>query len=181
MLQANPKLTPNLVKAIIEYTAQDMRYDPLTQGAGFLNAKGAVDLARFLKNPQAGQNYPHNTTWSRTFLWGNKKVKRGVIKPTGNAWAPSTVWGASSTGEVDNIVWGASSEADNITWGCAGEETPTFDDPDYPTVFDGTIDLDGAFGTQGDIPPDPTLQPDPPPAVVPNPLDVVPGTVVGGL
>ena len=50
MLQANPKLTPNLVKAIIQYTAQDYHYDPLTQGAGFLNTKGAVDLAKFLKN-----------------------------------------------------------------------------------------------------------------------------------
>ena len=48
MLQANPKLTPNLVKAIIQYTAQDYHYDALTQGAGFLNTKGAVDLAKFL-------------------------------------------------------------------------------------------------------------------------------------
>jgi hypothetical protein len=46
------------------------------------------------------------------------------------------VWGTS--GEVENIVWGTSSEADNITWGCSGEETPVFDDPDVPSVFDGT-------------------------------------------
>ncbi len=47
MLQANPSLTPNQVKAILQYTAQVYpRYDPLTEGAGFLNAKGAVDLAR---------------------------------------------------------------------------------------------------------------------------------------
>ena len=50
MMQANPNLTPNLAKAIIEYTAQNYGYDPLTQGAGFLNAKGAVDLARYLYN-----------------------------------------------------------------------------------------------------------------------------------
>ena len=58
MMQANPKLTPNLVKAILQYTAQDYHYDALTQGAGFLNAKGAVDLAKFLANPRAGQLYP---------------------------------------------------------------------------------------------------------------------------
>ena len=35
MLQANPGLTPNLVKAILEYTAQVYpNYDPLTEGAG---------------------------------------------------------------------------------------------------------------------------------------------------
>ena len=54
MLQANPNLTPNLVKAIIQYTAQDMHYDALTQGAGFLNTKGAVDLARYLKRAGGG-------------------------------------------------------------------------------------------------------------------------------
>ena len=50
MLQANPSLTPNPVKAILQYTAQIYAgYDPLTQGAGFLNAKGAVELARYLR------------------------------------------------------------------------------------------------------------------------------------
>ena len=52
MLQANPQLTPNAVKAMLQYTAEvDAHADPLTQGAGFLNAKGAVELARFLAAP----------------------------------------------------------------------------------------------------------------------------------
>ena len=55
MLQANPKLKPNLVKAILQYTAQTRHYDALTQGAGFLNAQGAVELARYFKNPQQGR------------------------------------------------------------------------------------------------------------------------------
>ena len=55
MMQANPKLTPNLVKAILEYTAQDYHYDALTEGAGFLNSRGAVDLARFYATAKAGQ------------------------------------------------------------------------------------------------------------------------------
>ena len=55
MLQANPSLTPNLVKGILEYTAQVYPgYDALTEGAGFLNTKGAVDLARFFNTAQAG-------------------------------------------------------------------------------------------------------------------------------
>src|SRR4029078_13128266 len=40
MMQANPNLTPNLAKAIIEYTAQNYGYGTLTQGAGFLNTEG---------------------------------------------------------------------------------------------------------------------------------------------
>ena len=120
MLQANPKLTPNLVKGIIEYTAQDYKYDALSQGAGFLNAKGAVDLARFLKNPKPGQVYPSSREWSQTIIWGNHKLKKGVIKPTGSAWASNVVWGATRSAEGDNIVWGtvcARRECDNIVWG----------------------------------------------------------------
>lgn len=120
MLEANPNLTPNLVKALLQYTAQDYGYDSLTQGAGFLNTKGAVDLARFLKNPQVGQRYPYNRTWSKTILWGNVKIQKGVIKPAGNAWSRNTVWGAMLDAEGDNIVWGtacATFECDNIVWG----------------------------------------------------------------
>src|SRR6185503_5033098 len=50
MLQANPKLTPNLIKAILQYTAQQYPgYNSLRQGAGFLNTLGAVRLAMFYK------------------------------------------------------------------------------------------------------------------------------------
>ena len=124
MLQANPNLTPNLVKAILQYTAQDYRYDPLTQGAGFLNTKGAVDLAKFLKNPQVGQHYPKGAgqRWGKTVLWGNHKLTKGVIKPAGSAWKLGTTWGAFQDGEGDNIVWGTQcpatdQECDNIVWG----------------------------------------------------------------
>ena len=47
MLEANAALTPNAVKAILEFTAEARDgYNHLTQGAGFLNARGAVELAR---------------------------------------------------------------------------------------------------------------------------------------
>ena len=56
MLQANPNLTPNLIKAILQYTAQRYPgYSPLRQGAGFLNTLGAVRLAKFYLNPRAGR------------------------------------------------------------------------------------------------------------------------------
>ena len=53
MLQANPNLTPNLIKAILQYTAQEYPgYNTLRQGAGFLNTLGAVRLAKYYLNPQ---------------------------------------------------------------------------------------------------------------------------------
>jgi serine protease AprX len=49
MLQANPSLTPQNVKTILQRTAvSNSRYDQLTQGAGFLNARAAVEMARAL-------------------------------------------------------------------------------------------------------------------------------------
>ena len=37
MIQANPSLTPNMVKAVLQFTSQvDTDYNYLTQGAGFL-------------------------------------------------------------------------------------------------------------------------------------------------
>lgn len=120
MFQANPRLTPNLAKAIIQYTAQNQGYDALSQGAGFLNAKGAVELARFLYTAQPGQKYPTHRAWSKSIHWGNRKLTNGVIKPAGTAWATNVVWGASRTPAATNIVWGtacATVACDNIVWG----------------------------------------------------------------
>ena len=125
MIQANPQLTPNLVKALLQYTAElDAGANPLTQGGGFLNTKGAVDLARYFSNASAGSRYPHNRNWSRRINWGNHRLSGGVISPFGNAWELGVVWGVAEDTEGDNIVWGTACEGDcfNIVWGTAGDE-----------------------------------------------------------
>lgn len=124
MLQANPSLKPNLVKAILQYTAQTRHYDALTQGAGFLNAQGAVELARYFKNPQAGQDYPHSWMWSRQVIWGNHRIKGGVLKPAANAWASNIVWGTLADDDGENIVWGTlcGDDCENIVWGTVADE-----------------------------------------------------------
>ena len=119
MLQANPTLTPNAVKAIVQFTAQDFGYDPLTQGAGLLNTVGAVRLAAFFANAQPGQTVPTQDLWSRRLIWGNHRIGGGVLVPSANAFAIGTDWGASATDDGDNIVWGTScgGDCDNIVWG----------------------------------------------------------------
>jgi hypothetical protein len=105
MLQANPALTPNLVKAILEYTAQVYPgYDPLTQGAGFVNAEGAVQLARYLASPSG--IYPFSPTWSRRLIWGNRLVQGGQLTSTANAWPASVTWGVSTTPSGYSVQWG---------------------------------------------------------------------------
>ncbi len=121
MLQANPNLSPNLVKAILQFTSQEYPgYNPLTQGTGFLNARGAVRLAEFFHGAQRGSAYPSMRGWSRQIFWGNKRVTGGVLTPGGTAWGGNVSWGASSTPAGTNIVWGENcldSACDNIVWG----------------------------------------------------------------
>jgi serine protease AprX len=136
MLQANPALTPNAIKAILQYTAQSYPdYDPLTQGAGFLNAVGAVRLARFYATAQPGQVVPAQDMWGRQLIWGNHRLSGGVLDPATNAFSLGTTWGAAKTEAGDNIVWGtacgggcdnivwgtAKGDGDNIVWGTAGD------------------------------------------------------------
>jgi serine protease AprX len=120
MLQVNPNLTPNLIKGILQYTAETYPgYSALRQGAGFLNTLGAVRLAQFYKNPQAGDKMPVQKVWSRQIIWGSHRLLKGVIKPAANAWANNIVWGTAKTlGDMgDNIVWGTAYGGDNIVWG----------------------------------------------------------------
>jgi len=122
MLQANPSLTPNALKAILQYTAQLYPdYDPLTQGAGFLNAIGAIRLARFFATAAPGQTVPTQDMWSRQLIWGNYLLTGGVPVPDSNAFALGTVWGSAATNGGDNIVWGTAcgDSCDNIVWGTA--------------------------------------------------------------
>jgi serine protease AprX len=121
MLEANPNLTPNMVKAILQFTSEvKPGYDYLTQGAGFLNTLGAVRLSRYFATAHKGDRYPDMRAWSRHILWGNYRVRGGVLAPGGSAWALNIVWGDALTPSGKNIVWGDNCDTascDNIVWG----------------------------------------------------------------
>jgi serine protease AprX len=143
MLQANPLLTPNAVKAILQYSAQTYAaYDPLTQGSGFLNAKGAVDLARYLANPTKN-SYPSISGWNAKVTWGNRRFHGGRLVADANAWSKTVSWGATvtssgqrvefgvlcsasdcSSGNVTSSKWDTASVSRNVVWGtsCAGND-----------------------------------------------------------
>lgn len=120
MLEANPSLTPNLVKAILQYTAEDRPgYDHFAEGAGSLNARGAVQLARELRGgtPLATQLDP--TRWSRQILWGNHRVTGGVLRADASAWQIGVTWGDATGPSGEPIVWGATENEffEEIAWG----------------------------------------------------------------
>jgi len=126
MLQANPALTPNMVKAILQYTAEtNAGYNALTQGAGFLNALGAVRLAQFFAGAQPGQHVPLQTMWNKHIIWGTHRLGGGVLDPAANAFALGVNWGVATTADGDNIVWGTvcgnGCDGDNIVWGTGAD------------------------------------------------------------
>jgi len=82
MLQANPGLTPPLVKAMLQYSAEPLaRFNLLQQGAGEVNAVGAVALADVID--------PNLASLAAT---GNKlKVGDSILAPGKSMPAPQSV------------------------------------------------------------------------------------------
>jgi serine protease AprX len=131
------QLTPNAVKAILEYTAIPLTgVNPLTQGTGSLNGGGAVLLAQKVDPGRpigqwwltggvqpvtviAGQSLG----WSRSVIWNNRLVSGDVVFVNRAAWSQSSEWG-------DTVVWGTGDGGDTVVWGTAGD-----------TVVWGTTDL----------------------------------------
>ncbi len=130
ILQENRRLTPNAVKAILQFTAfpvrddQGARYDVLTQGTGSVNAAGAIELAAHIDTRKTvsswwltaaldpwtvidGQTEP----WAESIIWSNAVSFGPVVAVNQPVWSENIVWGSND----DNIVWGSSD--DNIVWG----------------------------------------------------------------
>jgi serine protease AprX len=124
MLEANrdkydARLTPNTVKAILEYSALPMSAaDPLSQGAGGLNGAGAVQLATTIDpgrsvgewwltgplNPWTfidGQSF----VWSQTVVWGNTVVWGTGLFQNQTAWGQTVVWGTTVVWGNTDLVW----------------------------------------------------------------------------
>jgi subtilisin family serine protease len=129
MLEANPRLTPNAVKAILEYTAEARAGEsPLAQGAGMVNALGAVRMAKFFGTPDQKLPAPVDTIenekveWSQQIQWGNDRVAGGVLLPGANAWAVGTTWGAEATSTGQPIVWGLKRDP-SVSWSTNADES----------------------------------------------------------
>jgi serine protease AprX len=163
MLQANPHLTPNMVKAILQYTAQVYSgYDWMTQGAGFLNTRGAVVLSEYFRTGEPGDHYPKLKGWSQHILWGNYRVSGGVLTPGGTAWALNIVWGDMHTASGQNIVWGENCDAvgtcehdnivwgNNIVWGDDLDDNIVWGNTDGDNIVWGNSDTDNIVWGNGD-------------------------------
>jgi serine protease AprX len=127
-------LRANAVKAILEYTAVPLtNVDALTQGAGEINAAGAIQLASSINtltpmrawwlqsdvNPTSaiGSN---TYDWAQNIIWGTSVLSGQVVFYNNPAWVNTISWGTAvpqdNTGRIigskhvgffaANIIWG---------------------------------------------------------------------------
>jgi serine protease AprX len=139
MLQANPALTPNQIKAVLQFTAESRAgYDELTEGAGFLNARGAVELAQSLAAGgtfDAAATHGDPTPWSGHVMWGNHMLSGDAIAAAAAVWRSGVLWGDGAvqgtvSGENDNVVWGAEcggADCGHVAWGVSGGRAASAD------------------------------------------------------
>jgi serine protease AprX len=129
LLRANTGLSANSVKLALQFTARILRRtDVLTQGAGALNAIGAMTLAKAI-NPTAprGTNwinyavvaankdeYGHGITWGQRIIYGDRFMQPRYAQIHLFRWDDDIVWAYDAIAE--NIVWGNAGD-DNIVWG----------------------------------------------------------------
>lgn len=131
-----PPLTPNLVKAILQYTALPARsetgatYNYLTQGTGSVNPAGAIELTSHLDT-----SLPITSTWlvgdittstvidnerlswAKNIMWADRVGSGIVVYVNDPAWGQNIIWGSSIDWD-DNIIWGNNVVwDDNIIWG----------------------------------------------------------------
>ena len=144
MLQANPALTPNAVKAVLQYTAERRQgFDTLTQGSGFLNARGAVELSSYLAS--GSHQYPLQPGWSGRVIWGNRSISGARVLDSAAASSLGVTWGDSifsAEFTLPNVVWGLLCGGSNcgVPWVASAVATTTVAEGD--TVVWGTIDIE---------------------------------------
>ena len=131
-------LTVNAVKAFLEFSAIPLAgADYLTQGAGEVNAGGAIALASAVDTSPAPNNWwlragvPTHTMvgtklyeWGRSVIWGDSVLTGDLVFMNLQSWSAATAWGAHVTWgwnnahvKTANIVWGSTDTwASNIVW-----------------------------------------------------------------
>lgn len=177
LLQANPGMTPNAVKAALMVSAQLLSgkdplkgttgaYDPFTQGAGALNLPGALNVAIHYRPGVGLMGAPHTTSkiagerfrWSIDTIRHRWRLRNAV--PTTLLSGPS-LWATLGSSSVwtDALVWGGSISMtrgngiaiiQNAIWGTAGDNVSWNTGGDAPTAFQAPENSNVSWNTGGD-------------------------------
>lgn len=146
MLQENPNLSPDTIKARLMKTAtknfptysvatdpttgqtyMDF-YDIFTVGAGYIDIEGALNSTDVANGSAASPSVVYNPwTQQANLVIGNNEIwgqSRNVVWGGGTVWGTNVVWGSSdfvgatSAVQRGNVVWGGSTDwGTNAIWG----------------------------------------------------------------
>src|SRR5579884_1600735 len=132
MLQANPGLSPDTLKARLMISADKWadpsgNYDPCTYGAGYLNIPAAlantVTTGGYATSPplardSGGSVVIDNIIWGTSginktsganIIWGVSTINLNIIWGSNIVWGTNILWG-------NNILWGAGTWNDQNVW-----------------------------------------------------------------
>jgi serine protease AprX len=167
---ARRDLAPNALKAILQFTsiavhdrATGSEYDQLTEGAGAINALGAITLARHL-DPAAlvgtwwlRTSVDEHTTlagislpWTRRIIWGDTVLHGQTVYVNAPAWQSEIVWGDTLVwGET--LIWGETFVGgDTLVWGENVVEATALIWGESIVWGDGLVSIDGQSFVWGD-------------------------------
>jgi len=135
MLQANPQLDPNTVKARLmisadKWNGQDGTADPCTYGAGYINIPAALQCTVVATQPAISPSLVQNADGSVTvdesrILWGTSTASRVIWGASGVndlrvVWGSRVIWGSSANVlSASRVIWGASVWGDRVIWGAS--------------------------------------------------------------
>jgi serine protease AprX len=127
---AGSSLTPNTIKAVLQYTAFNVRdaagaeYNALRQGGGALNGKGAIDLGRAIdtSTPVGGMWLTWTPSpwtridgdylvWKQGVIWGYWAGQGSMLEFNQSAWANGVIWGYGNSTWSTGVIWGY-----NLVW-----------------------------------------------------------------
>ena len=135
-----PRLTPNAIKAALQYTAIDVRSnvglaeDRLRQGAGGLNGRGAIELTRAMDTERAQGApwlYPTPSPWTviagqwlpwrQEIIWDTAVIWGSTVDVNQKAWGNAVIWGSGGAWDDDAVIWGSSDMvwSEPYTWSSA--------------------------------------------------------------
>ena len=140
MLQENPNLSPDTIKARLMKTATKSFpvysvatdpttgqsyidfYDMFTVGAGYIDIEGALNSRDIANGSAASPSVVYNPWTQQAYLvttnseiW-SQAANRNVVWGSGNVWGTNVVWGSSefvgatSAVQRGNVVWGSSGD-----------------------------------------------------------------------
>jgi serine protease AprX len=127
MLQAQPTLTPDTIKARLMISADkwlrpDGTADPCTYGAGYLNIPAALSSRVVATQPAMSPTLSEDSSGNVYInmdraLWGSSIWGTGVADLRA-VWGTRAIWGSSvNTIDASRAVWGTSVWSDRAVWG----------------------------------------------------------------